>query len=165
MIELVSEEPVTLRDIAEIRDLAEDVVAAFRVEFQFLRGSVEIHHIGATALPFGHTKGDVDVNVRVDPASFADSIEILSPRFAIAQPQNWTPTFASFTADRYQLPLGIQVTATGSADDFLLSLRDTLRLHPDLLRRYDEAKLDSAGAGAEIYWQAKDRVLKELLGH
>jgi GrpB-like predicted nucleotidyltransferase (UPF0157 family) len=159
----VTEEPISLVDVAEIRCVAAEVVAAFETDVSGSLGGAEIHHIGATALPFGHTKGDVDVNVRVDDAHFAAAVESLSARLAIAQPENWTPTFASFSADGYPLPLGVQVTVIGSADDFLLALRDRMRADPDLLQRYDDAKVGSAAAGAEAYWQAKDNVLKELL--
>jgi GrpB-like predicted nucleotidyltransferase (UPF0157 family) len=54
------------------------------------------------------------------------------------------------------------VTVIGSPDDFLLALRDRLREDPDLLRRYDEAKLAAAGAGPDAYWQAKDEFFREL---
>jgi GrpB-like predicted nucleotidyltransferase (UPF0157 family) len=158
----VTEEPISLVDVAEIRRLAAEVVAAFATDVSGSVDGAEIHHIGATAMPFGHTKGDVDVNVRVEEAHFALVVESLSARLAIAQPENWTPTFASFSAYGYPLLLGVQVTVIGSEDDFLLALRDRMRADPDLLQRYDDAKVASAVAGAEAYWQAKDRVLKEL---
>jgi GrpB-like predicted nucleotidyltransferase (UPF0157 family) len=155
-------EPISLFDVAEISRVAAEVVAAFETDLGGSLGGAEIHHIGATAMPFGHTKGDVDVNVRIDEAHFAVIVHFLSAQLTIAQPESWTPTFASFSADGYPLPLGIQLTVIGSADDFLLSLRDRMRADPDLLQRYDDAKVASAAAGAEAYWQAKDRVLKEL---
>jgi GrpB-like predicted nucleotidyltransferase (UPF0157 family) len=159
---LVSTEPVRLVEVGEISSLAAEVVEAFEADTgDSLRGA-EIHHIGATALPFGHTKGDVDVNLRVDEARFGAVLEVLSARFAIAQPENWTPTFASFAAGGYPLPLGVQATVIGSADDFLLSLRDRMRADPELLRRYDELKIASAAGGAQAYWHAKDRFLQGL---
>jgi GrpB-like predicted nucleotidyltransferase (UPF0157 family) len=158
----VTPEPVTLFDVAELDGAAAEVVEVFEARFRGSLGGAEVHHIGATALPFGHTKGDVDVNVRIDEADFAAIVDALSARLTVAQPENWTPTFASFSADGYALPLGVQVTVIGSADDFLLSLRDRMRADPDLLRRYDEAKVASASAGAEAYWEAKDRFLQEL---
>ena len=60
------------------------------------------------------------------------------------------------------MPLGVQVTVIGSADDFLLGLRDRLRADPELLRRYDEVKAAAAAGGADAYWEAKDRFLQEL---
>jgi len=158
----MSVEPVHLVDVAEVRHIAEEAVAAFGCGFSVLLAEAEIHHIGATALAFGHTKGDVDVNVRVTEANLASIVESLTARLTIAQPENWTPTFASFSADGYSLPLGVQVTVIGSADDFLLSLRDSMRSDPDLLHQYDDAKVAAACAGADAYWQAKDRFLQQL---
>jgi GrpB-like predicted nucleotidyltransferase (UPF0157 family) len=158
----VTGEPIRLVDVAEIRRVAEEVFAAFETDIRGLLPGAEIHHIGATALPFGHTKGDVDVNVRVEEDQVATIVEALSARLTIAQPENWTTTFASFSADDYPLPLGVQVTVIGSGDDFLLALRDRMREDRDLLRRYDEAKVGSAAGGAAAYWQAKDRLLKEF---
>jgi GrpB-like predicted nucleotidyltransferase (UPF0157 family) len=162
MIELVIEAPVTLVDVTEVRDVAEDAVSVFAADFQGVLGSAEVHHIGATALPFGHTKGDVDVNVRVAEHDFATVVETLTACLAIAQRENWTATYASFSAHGYRVPFGVQVTVIGSEDDFLLPLRDALSADPDLLQRYDDAKLAAAPAGAEAYWQAKDRFLREL---
>jgi GrpB-like predicted nucleotidyltransferase (UPF0157 family) len=145
-----------------VSPIATAVVAAFEADVGPSLGGAEIHHIGATALPSGHTKGDVDVNIRVDEAQFAAVVDILAARFAVAQPENWTPTFASFSADGYALPLGIQLTAIGSSDDFLLALRDRMRADRELLRRYDELKVASAVLGAQAYWEAKDRFLQAL---
>ena len=103
------------------------------------------------------------MNVRVPPERFDDAVRELSTRLAAAQPENWTPTFASFSAQGYRLPLGVQVTAIGSRDDFLLALRDRLIAEPELLERYDRLKLAASAAGADDYWQAKDRFLRELL--
>jgi len=159
---MAAADPVTLHDVAEVKDAADDIVAAFEAEWRDRLGDAEIHHIGATALPSGRTKGDVDVNLRVPADWFGAVVEELSARLAIAQPENWTPTFASFSAPGYALPLGIQVTVIGSAGDFLLALRDRLRADPDLLRRYDELKAEAAAGGVDAYWQAKDRFLQEL---
>jgi GrpB-like predicted nucleotidyltransferase (UPF0157 family) len=158
----MSDAPVELRDIHEIAQAARELVARFEQENADILGG-EVHHMGATAMPFGHTKGDVDVNVRVEGARFAALVAALEERFDVAQPENWTPTFASFSTDRYPLPFGIQVTVIGSADDFLLALRDRMLAEPDVLREYDELKLRAAPLGADGYWEAKDAFLREVL--
>ena len=158
----MTSEPVTLLDVAEVSPIAAAVVATFVADMGPLLEGAEIHHIGATALPSGHTKGDVDVNIRVAEPQFGAAVDLLSARFAVAQFENWTPTFASFSAGDYALPLGIQVTAIGSPDDFLLALRDRMRADPELLSRYDELKVASAAGGAQAYWEAKDRFLRAL---
>ena len=158
----MNEAPVELRDIQEIAQTARELATRFEQEnADVLVG--EVHHIGATALSFGRTKGDVDVNVRVEGARFAALVAALQERFDVAQPENWTPTFASFSTDRYSLPLGVQVTVIGSPDDFLLELRDRMLAEPDLLGEYDERKLQAAALGADAYWEAKNGFLQELL--
>ncbi len=114
-------------------------------------------------MPFGHTKGDVDVNIRVEERTFEYAVSLLREHYEVAQFANWTPTYASFSSDRYELPLGIQVTVSGSADDFLLDLRDRMRSEPELLRRYDEIKLGAATRGPDAYWEAKNDFLKNIL--
>jgi GrpB-like predicted nucleotidyltransferase (UPF0157 family) len=92
---------VRLVPVAEIRPVADEVVAAFSADWSQALSGLEIHHIGATSLPAGHTKGDVDVNVRVPEAAFESVVKLLSARLAVAQPENWTPSFASFSASGY----------------------------------------------------------------
>jgi hypothetical protein len=64
-------QPIELRDVAELAEAAERVVERFVRVYSGLLPGVEIHHIGATAMPFGHTKGDVDLNLRVCASDFA----------------------------------------------------------------------------------------------
>jgi GrpB-like predicted nucleotidyltransferase (UPF0157 family) len=158
----MDEAPVALRTVEEIAPQAQEVVSRFRQDNADILGA-EVHHIGATAIPFGHTKGDVDVNVRVDEAAFAPLLAALRERCPVAQPENWTVTFASFSTDRYPLPLGIQVTVIGSADDFLLELRERMLGRPELLHEYDRLKVLAAPQGATAYWNAKNAFLQKLL--
>lgn len=155
-------DPVPLRPVGDVAAIAAAIVARFQRDVGPLPGGAEVHHVGATALGTGRTKADVDVNVRVDVAYFDLVVQALQARFAVAQPENWTPTFASFATDEYALPFGIQVTAKGSEDDFLLELHERLRADPELRRRYDDVKSEAAPHGAEAYWQAKDAFLREL---
>jgi hypothetical protein len=91
-------------------------------------------HIGATSLPDGLTKGDVDVNVRVPADRFDEAVRELSSRYERAQIQNWTPTYASFADGAEELLLGIQVTVVGAADDFSSSCTVDLSAIPHCVR-------------------------------
>lgn len=139
------------------------MVEQFRRAYFGLLPGVEIHHIGATAMPFGHTKGDVDLNVRVAAHDFTDVVEVLRRTCRVAQPENWTATFASFACDGYELPLGLQITQVHSENDFLLALRDRLRSDAALLRRYDDCNLRAAPDGTDVYWRAKDAFLGAVI--
>jgi GrpB-like predicted nucleotidyltransferase (UPF0157 family) len=158
----MSTQPVELRAVRELAALADEVVRQFRHDIADVVDA-EVHHIGATAMPFGHTKGDVDVNMRVEGRTFAAVVTALRGRLAVAQPENWTPAFASFACDSYALPLGIQVTVNGSTDDFLLALHDRIRTSPDLVRQYDDVKVGAAPRGRTAYWEAKNEFLQRLL--
>jgi GrpB-like predicted nucleotidyltransferase (UPF0157 family) len=148
-----------------VEDLANDidaVLAELRRELAVLAPDVVVEHIGATSMPDGFTKGDVDVNLRVDRERFDHVVAALSTRFDVAQPQNWTGTFASFSDTRGGVPVGIQVTAEGSDDDFLVALRDRMRADPEVRHQYDAIKRANAGAGRDAYWRAKDDFLRRV---
>jgi GrpB-like predicted nucleotidyltransferase (UPF0157 family) len=158
----VTEQPLELFPVESLAGEVDLVLTALRRELSTLAPGVGVEHIGATAMPDGVTKGDVDVNLRIAPERFDSLVAALSARFDVAQPQNWTGTYASFSDTRRGLPLGIQVTVVGSDDDFLVELRDRMREDPDLRRRYDAVKRANAPAGREAYWQAKDDFLRRL---
>lgn len=160
---MASPRPIELRDVGDVAEAAARIVERFMSEYSGLLPGVEIHHIGATAMPFGHTKGDVDVNVRVCAADFSHVVGALRRTCRVAQAENWTTTFASFACDGYELPLGVQLTQIDSASDFLLSLRDRMRSDHDLLLQYDACKLRAASSGADEYWRAKDAFLSAVL--
>jgi GrpB-like predicted nucleotidyltransferase (UPF0157 family)/GNAT superfamily N-acetyltransferase len=154
--------PVTLWPVEELATEVEEVLADLRDELRVLAPGVEVEHIGATAMPGGLTKGDVDVNLRVDADRFDPIVVALSSQFDIAQPLNWTGTYASFSGTCRGIPFGIQITVEGSDDDFLVPLRDRLRADPDLRRRYDAIKGENAAAGRDAYWRAKDDFLRRI---
>ncbi len=157
------EDPVVLARVEDVAELAEAVVSEYRAELDALFLGCNVEHIGATALPSGVTKGDVDVNVRVPPERFAHVVEVLKRNYSVAQPQNWSRTFASFSDASKGLPLGIQVCVIGSRDDFLVALRDLMRRDPDLRRRYDAVKERTAFLGPDAYWRAKDAFLRDVV--
>jgi GNAT superfamily N-acetyltransferase len=157
----IGEAPVEVRPVQELTRSIERVLDTVGRELPRLVPGVTVEHVGATSLPDGVTKGDVDVNVRVGPKRFGEVVAALSRRFEVAQPHHWTATYASF-ADRLELPLGIQVTVEGSDDDFLVPLRDRLLDDAPLRRAYDEVKRAAAPAGSDAYWRAKNDFLRGL---
>jgi GrpB-like predicted nucleotidyltransferase (UPF0157 family) len=156
------DEPVRLGPTADVRALADAVADRLIAELTDLLPGAEVEHIGATSHATGWTKGDVDLSVVVPPERFDDAVTALKDRYPVAQPENWTPTFASFSVEGLELPVGLQLAAKGSGSDFLVPLRDLFRKRPDLLEAYDNAKRAAAADGPEAYWQAKDDFLTEL---
>ena len=82
------------------------------------------------------------------------AVAVLRRRYERAQEHNWTPTYASFKADSYPLPLGIQVTVIGSPDDFLLALSDAMLTRPAILDAYTECKRRAASMSTWSYKSA-----------
>jgi GrpB-like predicted nucleotidyltransferase (UPF0157 family) len=154
--------PIELRPVENLASDIDAVLAELGRELAVLAPDVEVEHIGATSMPDVLTKGDVDVNLRVDRDRFDQITAALSTRFDVSQPENWTATYASFSDTCRGVPVGIQVTVEGSGDDFLVALRDVMRDDPELRRQYDAIKRASAPVGHDAYWQAKHDFLRRV---
>ncbi len=154
--------PIELRPVSDVASVVDGVLVELRAELARVAPGVSVEHVGATSHATSTTKGDVDVSLRVAQHEFDRVVASLKSRYAIAQAQNWTATYASFSAER-ALPVGIQLAVINSPDDFLVPLRDLFTGRPDLLNAYDSCKRDAASLGALRYWEAKDAFLRDLL--
>ena len=155
---------VDLKPADDLQPAAGLIVEAIRARLAALMPGLEVHHVGATALPASVTKGDVDVVVRVSSAQFSALVEALKPRFTEKQRENWTAEFASFgDYGSYALPVGVQVVVRDSENDVFVFLRDYFIAHPDQLREYDRVKAEHASEGPQAYWHAKDAFLSSIL--
>jgi GrpB-like predicted nucleotidyltransferase (UPF0157 family) len=154
---------IKLHSVENLTSTVASVLESLRRDLDQVIPGVDAEHIGATSLPDGFTKGDVDVNLRVSREQFDAAVAALSERFDIAQPHNWTATYASFSDDRRALPVGIQVTIRGSDADFLVELQDLLRNDSNLRAEYNRIKREHAVAGADVYRRAKNNFLQPLL--
>jgi GrpB-like predicted nucleotidyltransferase (UPF0157 family) len=125
----------------------------------------EVTHVGSTAVPGALTKGDVDLMVRVAADELEAAARALSGAYAIHQPENWSPTFASFLdAEAGDPPVGVQLVAEGSKDEalfepFLAALRDD----PELLAEYNALKRRLDGSDYELYTRAKGEFIERVL--
>jgi GrpB-like predicted nucleotidyltransferase (UPF0157 family) len=151
--------------VGRLSDRVERAFDSIRNDVLAVLPDAEVEHIGATSTPGAITKGDLDVLVRVSPDEFDTAAGALAARFAIHQPENWTPSFASFTAEpREGIPVGVQLAAAGSRDDRQFTfLRDLLRDRPNLLERMNDLKRSFEGGDAEAYWRAKQDLIESIL--
>jgi GrpB-like predicted nucleotidyltransferase (UPF0157 family) len=155
--------PVALEPVADVAIIAAAVVADVESSLRQLLPDCQAEHIGATSMPDGVTKGDVDLSVRVSADLFDETVELLRGRFDIAQPDYWTATYASFSDTSRALPVGLQVSVIGSCDDFLVALRDLMRADSELRHAYDQVKRDAAPLGPDGYWRAKNDFLEPIV--
>lgn len=155
---------IVLKPVEALRAQIDCVLTRELPRLRQLAPAAEIEHIGSTAIPGTLTKGDVDVVLRISATDFADVIAALRQVYAEAQRENWSADFASFKDDQTgPLPFGIQVVVRGTENDDFLRLRDLLRTDANARCRYNAVKQAHAGADAEAYWRAKDRLIRELL--
>jgi GrpB-like predicted nucleotidyltransferase (UPF0157 family) len=153
-----------LYKVEEIKEKIDQVFSCLCADIAALLPDLEVHPIGATAIPDAITKGDIDVLLRVPKARFLSTTAQIASRFSIKQPENWTAEFSSFGEDdRYALPVGIQIVVEDSTEDFLLYLRDRLRDDPALLAAYNRCKQRAVGRGKEAYWEGKNAFFQVLL--
>lgn len=95
-------------------------------------------------------------------AGFKRASRVLAGGFEIHQPENWSPTLASFTAPSEDgIDVGVQLVPAGSADELhFVGWRDRLRADPELRARYDELKRRHQDGGMDAYQAAKEKLIQ-----
>ncbi|MEA2143125.1 MAG: hypothetical protein QOI64_1555 [Solirubrobacteraceae bacterium] len=156
---------VRIRPAAEIAAPVAAAIAAHSSRIAVVLPAAEVEHVGSTAIPGALTKGDLDLLVRVPAASFDAAVAALRDLYAVHQPENWTPTYASFAdAASHAPPVGVQLAVAGSADDALFApFRDALIADPQLLAQYNALKLSLDGADYERYTDVKAAFVERVL--
>jgi GrpB-like predicted nucleotidyltransferase (UPF0157 family) len=154
---------IRIRPVGEVP--VEACLRAQRVRIGRMLPGIEVVHVGATAVPGAVTKGDVDVMVRVPPAGFEAAVRALRSAYAIHQPENWTPTYASFVdPEAGEPPVGMQLVAAGSEDEAPFEpFLDALRADPALLAEYNALKRRLDGSDYELYTREKGEFIERVL--
>lgn len=140
--------------------LAEAAIARLR---SLLGPEAEITHVGATAVPGCVTKGDVDLVVRIDEASYLPARAILDQHYEqnLGSPRDGS--FASFADETGAFPLGIQLVVRGSEYDDFQRFSDQLRQSEELLTSYNALKRSFVGADMGTYRKAKAEFIEQIL--
>jgi GrpB-like predicted nucleotidyltransferase (UPF0157 family) len=157
-----NDEPIALVREEEIRERVAGVFARWRAELEGMLLGARIEHVGSTAVPGSLTKGDLDICVIVECEEFERASRVLAERFEIHQPENWSPTLASFIAPTEDgIDVGVQLVPAGSPDELhFVGWRDRLRADPKLRARYDELKLRHKDGGMDAYRAAKEQLIR-----
>ena len=108
----------------------------------------------------------MDLLVRVEEGAFATATATLGELYAVHQPENWTPTYASFRDPKSaDPPVGVQLAVNGSPDDALFGpFRDAMLGDPALLAEYNALKRRLDGAEYERYTEVKGEFVERVLG-
>mgnify|MGYP001614103237 CR=1 FL=1 len=145
-------------------DFADKTQVAFekeKGELLKILPQADIQHIGSTAIPNAMTKGDLDLQVRVEKDDFQEAVEKLKKLFEINQPDNWTENYASFKDDKRDI--GVQLTVKGSYDDRQFQgQQQLLSNNPKVLEQYNKMKLSFEGKDIKDYRAARAKFFEEL---
>jgi GrpB-like predicted nucleotidyltransferase (UPF0157 family) len=162
----VAMEQIHVRAEAELRASVASAFSRHRARIRARLPAAEVEHVGSTSIRGALTKGDLDVLVRVDAAGFEPAVQTLLTMYAVHQPDNWTPTYASFTdREADDPPVGVQLVVGGSHDDALFGpFRRAMIADPELLAAYNALKRRYDGSDYDTYTDAKAEFIQRVNG-
>lgn len=121
----------------------------------------EVEHIGSSAIKGAHSKGDLDVLVRVTKEQFKHSLELIaSLGFSIKSGTLRTEALCMLEGSG---ETAIQLIEKGSKFEMFIQFRDKMNAQPDLVERYNQLKLSCAGLSAEEYRARKAAFIESVL--
>ncbi len=123
---------------------------------------VELLHVGSTAVPGSLSKGDLDVQLRVDAAGFEAARAVLAARYAPNPGGVPPPHGASFEDPSTSPPVGLHLTVRGSEADFQWIFTEMLREDAALRAAYDDLKRRWDGRSMAAYREEKDPFFARL---
>ena len=148
-------ERVYFQPVSLVRAKVDALFARVEGHLRSLLPAAHIEHVGSTALPDGLTKGDLDVQVRLDGEDYDAACRLLSALFQ-DNPGGFTEEGRSFKDDSTDPPLGIHVTIIDGPSDIQFRQRDLLRARADLRAEYDALKTKFDGGDMDEYRRAKE---------
>lgn len=147
-------------DLETIQEVANIEFEKQRQSLHKLIPSADIRHVGSTAVPGSITKGDIDIQIRVEKMKFGDALEILSKHYNPNRKNEiWRDGFASFEDySNPTIPVGVQLTVTGSKYDEFYKVRDLLIEDTALLEKYNDIKRSCEGKTYAEYRKCKRKL-------
>lgn len=120
---------------------------------------------GGSSLPGALTSGDIDLHLRVPPATWPGAIEVLSEAYRVVHPEIWSATLAAFSSRDDDL-VGIAATPMGSEHDVRFRAAwARLAADPTALAAYNELKRSHLDGDLEAYLAAKGAFFERLAGN
>jgi len=123
----------------------------------------DVQHVGSTAVPNSLTKGDLDIQVRVNSEQFPKAVQTLSALYELNEGSVKKDWFRAFKDDSTVPPLGVQLTVIDSEYDFFWKFRDVLLLNDTYRMEYDELKREFEGKEMDEYREAKNEFFQKLM--
>lgn len=145
-----------------LREKAEDTFLLHKKLINKVLPEADIQHVGSSAIPNSITKGDLDIQVRVEANIFPKAVEELSRLYDLNKGSTKTQTFRAFKDDSSVPPLGVQLTVINSELDFFWKFRDVLLMNDKYRQEYDELKRKYEGKDMDLYREAKNQFFEML---
>lgn len=123
----------------------------------------EIYHVGSTAVEGSLTKGDVDLQIRVDQSSFEEMRDFLERNYDRNEGSSQTAFFGAYEKNDEVLPLGLQLTLKDSDVDNFWKVTQFFKENPDITRSYNELKVQYKGKDMQDYRDEKAVFMRNLL--
>lgn len=156
-------EKVNFYNNEELYQNAEQAFLKHRSLIRRLLPDADIQHIGSTAIPGSMTKGDLDIQVRVEAALFPIAVQRLSTLYKLNEGSTQTDSFRAFKDDSENPPLGVQLTVIDSEYDFFWKFRNILLMNDKYQKQYDDLKKNYEGKDMEHYREAKSEFFEKLM--
>jgi GrpB-like predicted nucleotidyltransferase (UPF0157 family) len=127
--------------------------------------AARIEHVGASAIPGAHSKGDVDICVSVAADEFAATLSTLQALGYVIKPDTMrTGQLCMLDWPEAELGLAVQLIERGSEFEFFVAFRDALLADPQLVEAYNRVKHKAAPLGDDDYRKAKSAFIQQVLG-
>lgn len=123
----------------------------------------DVQHVGSTAIPNSITKGDLDIQVRVNAKIFPNAVIELAKLYELNEDSVKTETFRAFKDESTIPPVGVQLTVINSEFDFFWKFRDFLLMIDNYLKQYDNLKWKYEGMEMEDYREAKNKFFEKMM--
>lgn len=122
----------------------------------------DVQHVGSTAVPGSLTKGDLDIQVRVQVDLFERASLALAQFYEINQGSDCNASFIAFKKG-LQIPLGVQLAVINSPYDLFWQIRDFFLKHPAWNDDYNLLKKSFEGKNMNEYRRAKSAFLEKMM--
>ena len=124
---------------------------------------VDVIHVGSTSFDGGLSRGDVDIQIRVEPAGYAEALAAIAPHYVVNPDGYTSEDAASFKDDDLDPPVGLILTAMDGSGDHLWRFRDALVARPDLAAEYSSIKARHHDGSLKAYRADKHLFVRKVI--
>jgi GrpB-like predicted nucleotidyltransferase (UPF0157 family) len=146
---------------SEYQKRAECEYNEMRVRLNKVVPFAQIEHIGSSAIKGAVSKGDLDILVRVEKGRFAEALTAIEKLgFSVKQGTLRTESLCMLEGPK---GVAVQLIEQGSKFEMFARFRDLMNANPELVKQYNELKINSIGLSEHEYRARKSKFIEDLL--